>query len=155
MKRSRVAGWPDLAYLLVMSLGPLCWLIMAVAGLAHLPRWTGWHTPQWIAGIDNSRWLLTVLIAPVLEEIVFRGGLQQYLLGRWHFARRVAGFSLANGCTSVVFSGLHLLQQSPLQAALVFFPSLMFGWTYDRYGRLLPSIMLHAFYNAGFLLFVA
>jgi len=33
----------------------------------------------------------------------------------------------------------------------VFFPSLVFGYFKDRTGRLTAPILLHIFYNAGFL----
>jgi len=66
------------------------------------------------------------------------------------------GISMANVVTSLLFASLHLISQPPLWAALVFVPSLVFGWARDRYITVVPSIILHVVYNAGFAwLFVA
>jgi hypothetical protein len=96
-------------------------------------------------------YLLPVLFYPVLEEVVFRGLLQE--LAQEYISRRTLGpISHANLLTSLVFTGFHFVNHAPLWAALVFFPSLVFGFFKDRYGTLTAPILLHGFYNAGFLL---
>lgn len=118
--------------------GPVCWLVLVLIG-------------QPIVGPPDLLLLLKLsLLMPVLEEIVFRGGLQAYLFSKPTFAKHTSGISLANLITSVVFASMHLLSQPPLWAALVFFPSLVFGWARDRYNSVIPSIVLHGLYNAGF-----
>ncbi len=92
-----------------------------------------------------------VLLYPALEEIVFRGFMQAMLLERAAMQKRIGPVSLANLATSVVFAASHLINQSATQAALVLFPSLVFGYVYERYRHVLPCILLHGFYNAGFL----
>jgi hypothetical protein len=86
----------------------------------------------------------------VVEEIVFRGLVQElvhdYISQRW-----LGPLSIANLLTSCLFTGLHFLYHPPLWAALVFFPSLVFGFFKDRSGHLTAPILLHVFYNAGFL----
>ena len=67
--------------------------------------------------------------------------------------RSVSGISLANIITSVLFAAMHLINQPPLWAASVFFPSLAFGWLRDRYLNIHSSIALHMAYNAGFVWF--
>ena len=84
---------------------------------------------------------------------MFRGGLQVALYHKARLNRSWLGISLANLTTSIVFATMHLFNQTPLWAMLVFFPSLVFGWMRDRYDRLHASIMLHIFYNAGFVWF--
>ena len=96
--------------------------------------------------------VLSVLLYPVLEEIVFRGWLQEWLLTYPIMQSSKLGFSVANGVTSGIFAAFHLLNQSPLWAASIFFPSLVFGWLRDRYDSLLPGMLVHMFYNAGLLL---
>lgn len=110
-----------------------------------------------LAGLGNAEpselvktLLWVALIYPVLEEIVFRSGLQTLLLRYSALRHDFAGISVANVLTSITFAGLHLINQSALWAALVFFPSLVFGWARDRYGNIIASILLHMFYNAGF-----
>lgn len=101
-----------------------------------------WRALLWIA-----------LIYPVLEEYVFRGGLQAALFRNTQLSRAWLGISLANVATSIVFAAMHLINQPPIWAMLVFFPSLVFGWMRDRYDKLHASIALHVVYNAGFVWF--
>lgn len=130
--------WVDWAFYIALFAGPACWLILLAIGQ---PR---------VGPPELLLWLKLSLLMPVLEEVVFRGGLQSALYERQPFKRQLVGLSLANVLTSVVFASLHLLSQPPLWAALVFLPSLVFGWARDRYLSVWPCIVLHAIYNAGF-----
>jgi membrane protease YdiL (CAAX protease family) len=94
--------------------------------------------------------LLVALIYPVLEELVFRGALQGALYRQPWGRRSLGQVSLANLLTSLVFAGFHLFYHAPLWAALVLFPSLIFGYFRDRYQSVVPAIVLHVFYNAGY-----
>ena len=122
-------------------MGPLCWFMLQQLGV-----------PLNIGKLSLSSLLLSGLLYPILEEFIFRGGLQSELHKREKLSRSVVGLSLANVITSTVFAAMHLFNQPPLWAALVFFPSLVFGWTRDRYGNIQAAIMLHSTYNAGFIL---
>lgn len=94
---------------------------------------------------------MIIVISPVLEEIVFRGGLQTWLQQRRVLQYRLGAISLANVLTSLLFAGMHLFRQAPLWAALTFLPSLIFGWAKERHQTLLSPILLHMCYNAGFI----
>jgi len=137
-------AWRDAAFYAALFAGPLCWLILISLG-------------QPIVGPPALIfWLKLTLLMPVLEEIVFRGGIQTALISKPTFAKQWHGISLANLITSVLFAAMHLISHPPLWAALVFVPSLLFGWARDRYHAVLPSVLLHAVYNSGFVwLFVA
>jgi len=136
--------WRDRLFWLAVMAGPLCWLLLYLLLRPATPQWT-WPLAA------PADYLLPVLFYPVLEEIVFRGLLQE--LAQEYISRRTLGpISLANLLTSLVFTGFHFLNHAPLWAALVFFPSLVFGFFKDRYGTLTAPILLHGFYNAGFLL---
>jgi len=91
-----------------------------------------------------------VLVQPVLEELVFRGLLQGWLREKLRWQWR--GMTAANLLTSIAFVVAHLVYQSPAWALAVFIPSLVFGYFRDRHDSVLPSIILHAWYNAGFFL---
>ena len=95
--------------------------------------------------------LISILLYPILEEIVFRGLIQRQLILRSRWRARFWGVSGANVLTSLLFAGLHFVHQSPAMAALVIFPSLVFGYFRDRHHNVFPSIWLHIFYNGGFL----
>ena len=102
--------------------------------------------------------LFVILVFPVLEEIVFRGLIQesiQKLLENNHFNNLfVWRISYANLYTSLIFSALHLWSQPFIWAAAILLPSLIFGYFKDRYQSLQPSILLHIFYNFGFYMLI-
>ena len=93
-----------------------------------------------------------VLLYPLLEELAFRGFLQGWLLEREMFRRHIVGFTVANVLTSLLFASAHLINQPPLWAAGVFLPSLVFGYFRDRHQSIVTPFLLHAWYNAGFLM---
>jgi membrane protease YdiL (CAAX protease family) len=132
--------------------GPVCaFVALHIALVAGLPIP---HAPASPAPLLLIRMLL---VAPVLEELVFRGLLQDVLTAsrsskpRFGVAR-VGPLSLANVLTSAVFAASHLPYNPPLLACAVFLPSLVFGRLKELYGSLLPSIALHAWYNLAFLI---
>ncbi|MEM7255878.1 MAG: JDVT-CTERM system glutamic-type intramembrane protease [Pseudomonadota bacterium] len=129
----------DRHYQIALLLGPLVWLLLSV-WLTAANRGVTW---QLVA--------MVVLVYPILEELAFRGLLQAWLIEKPAFAKRIGpGISLANVIVSVVFALAHLFSQPPLWAASVFIPSLLFGYFRDRYQLVWPSIILHCWYNAGF-----
>lgn len=94
------------------------------------------------------RTLGLLVLASIVEEIVFRGGLQRLLL-RWSFGRASwRSISAANAMTSAVFALAHLWNHTP-QAALGVLPvSLLLGWAYERSDqRLTPPVVLHLYFN--------
>ena len=134
--------WQDALFWLALAAGPACWLVLYL--LLSPVLQLAWPLASPVV------YLLPVLLYPVLEEIVFRGLIQE-LVHDYISTRGFGPLSIANLLTSVLFAGLHLFSQSPLWAALVFFPSLVFGFFKDRYRSLTVPIILHVFYNAGFL----
>jgi len=96
------------------------------------------------------QFLQLVMVFPLLEEFIFRGLVQGEL------ARRLPGrhgpLSHANLGATSLFVLAHLFTHSPLWAAAVLIPSLVFGYFRDRYQHLLPPILLHCFYNSVFFL---
>ncbi len=96
------------------------------------------------------------VLYPVLEELSFRGFLQTWLLERPVMAvHRLRGLTGANLLVSILFAAAHLISHPPLWSALVFFPSLVFGYFRERHDSVITPILLHSWYNTGFfLLFV-
>jgi membrane protease YdiL (CAAX protease family) len=124
---------------------PFVWLVWYFYTEAE-PRW------EWPLAAPWS-FLLLVLVYPVLEEIVFRGVVQGWLLNRhWGRSGR-GGVTVANLVTSIIFAAAHLLRLSVLPSAAMLAPSLVFGFFRDRYGHIFASTLLHVFYNAGFVWF--
>lgn len=97
--------------------------------------------------------LISVIAAPILEELVFRGGLQAWLYDRPRMRGVILGqVSYANLLTSVIFAGFHAISQPPLWALSIVIPALVFGWARDRTQTVWPSMILHAWYNLGFII---
>lgn len=95
------------------------------------------------------RFLVVALLYPVVEEVVFRGLLQDLMHQRlkpW----RLGPLTHANILTSLLFTALHFINHPPLWAASVLVPSLLFGFFKDRTGGLAAPISLHVFYNSGY-----
>lgn len=82
--------------------------------------------------------LSATVLAPLMEEVVFRGFLQttlrKYLGSAW----------LGILCTSVFFALVHGIW---LHWPVLFVLSLVLGYNYERTGRLWASIVLHATFN--------
>ena len=121
---------------------------------AHTP----WHAAVLLAlaltgacAAPPAQALALLVVAPVLEEVVFRAGLQNFLLQhlRGHLA---LGAHTANLLTALAFATAHTVMRPGLLAALTFLPALIVGALYERQRRLVPCIGLHAAFNAIWLL---
>lgn len=89
--------------------------------------------------------LIVVLLAPVAEELFFRGVVQSWLKIR--FNGQFAFITYANIITSFIFAVIHIPYWGIFHALLVFLPSLIFGFLYDKTGKIHYSVILHIFYN--------
>jgi len=94
----------------------------------------------------NLAWSKLLYLA-FFEELIFRFGLQETLNRQLTINLSQSGLSLANILTSCIFALLHLFQHPPLWSLLVFLPSLIFGWVWDRYKNILPCWLAHFLYN--------
>ncbi|HEY0844754.1 MAG TPA: JDVT-CTERM system glutamic-type intramembrane protease [Noviherbaspirillum sp.] len=110
--------------------------------------------PSWSDGIRLHAFVLlsAVLWQPLVEELLFRGVIQGQL-GKHAWGRAaILKLTAANFLASLLFALAHLATHAPAWAAAVILPSLVFGYFRDRYGHLLPSLLLHAGYNGCYLL---
>lgn len=120
---------PDLRKLLRLGLAGAAGLtVFAFASVAGGPTW--------------RQALLLLVVAPLLEETVFRAGAQEWL--RRATRRPVAAIAL----TAALFGLAHVAVRGELAAALVFVPALAIGFVYERTGRLRDCVVLHAAMNA-------
>ena len=83
--------------------------------------------------------LSIALLAPVLEELLFRGAIQGHL--------QAAGKKpwTAIAVSSLIFGVVHM---NPAQIPFAFLLGMMFGWLYYRTGSLLPGIIGHVLNNS-------
>jgi len=77
------------------------------------------------------------LLAPVAEELVFRGLLYGWLAGRWS---NLVAFIVS----SLAFAAAHT---EPLHILMVLPLGLWFGWLRWRTGSLVPTIVAHIINN--------
>lgn len=99
---------------------------------------------------EYTRFFILVVAYPFMEEIIFRGALQGWLLDVAWGRHRIVFISVANIITSLIFAGLHGFYHPALMAALVFFPSIVFGFFRDRTGSISAPMMLHMAYNLAY-----
>lgn len=93
--------------------------------------------------IDMSRNPLGILsialLAPILEELLFRGAIQARL------QRSLKNPWEAIFVSSLIFGVVHM---NPAQIPFAFLLGMMFGWLYYRTGSLLPGIVGHVLNNS-------
>lgn len=116
------------------------------------PRWLEMALPMALSAslVATPLWTLLVF-APVVEEIVFRGGLQEALLRCVPHGRSASAWP-ANVLTAITFAGVHAALNPGAGAWLTALPAWLVGCVYQRHRRLLPCIALHALFNALWLL---
>ncbi len=146
MSKTALPFWKD----------PLAAIAAGAAVLFWLALWLGTRPPMdpgWPLR-DPLRFVVPALLYPVLEEWVFRGFIQD-LAHQYLRPWKLGALTHANILTSLLFTALHFFNHPPVWAAAVLAPSLVFGFFKDRTGRLTTPILLHVFFNSGYLLLFA
>jgi membrane protease YdiL (CAAX protease family) len=92
------------------------------------------------AGVLPLLWLSVVVVAPVAEELFFRGFLHRGWAPSW---LGVAGTIVV---TSALWAALHQ-QYNATGILLIFLMGLIFGWMRQRSGSTVLPIVLHMFNN--------
>lgn len=136
--------WTPLSpgWLLTRPWGVLVWTVVASLGMAIPFTWLQEHLPALpnlveaeMRGILSNYWGYAVvgLLAPLAEEIVFRGGVLRALLGRMRPWGAVA-------VSALLFSLVH---GNPAQMPYAFVAGLLLGWMYWRTGSVVPGVVYH------------
>lgn len=87
----------------------------------------------------------TVLVAPVLEEVVYRGMVQTALLNLLGRNRRWMVIQLA----SIIFALIHGPMVPWYLLPSLYLLGLVLGWIYERYASLWPCILIHMAFNGA------
>ncbi len=159
------ARWfkPSADYLRMRPWVVLTWSVVAAIGAIVpsmyfqelLPAWPQWiqhiidQTEQQFALLMQERggYFVVALLAPLVEEMVFRGAVLRSLLS-CHPERRWLMIVLS----SLLFALAHL---NPGQMPHAFVIGLLLGWMYSRTGSIVPGVVFHWANNtAAYLLFV-
>lgn len=137
--------WRDKSFWLAVVAALVYWpALYLYSPTAVIPGWPLAH--PWL-------FISLCLLYPVMEEVVFRGliqdGVHKYLKRPAWYAARLP-LSHANLFTSLLFTAFHFINHPAVWAALVFIPSIIFGHFKDRHNSLTPPIFLHIWYNLGY-----
>ncbi len=154
------ARWKDVPVGLgaMLVLTPVIVALLALA--PQVVHWiTGGHPDRvaheglkLIAERDSGPWRIVlivgaVVLAPIVEEIVYRGFLQSALVRACDSAGLSRWFAVA--ATSGAFAAVHANTVPVHGLAVLFVLSLAFGVAFERTGRLGVPIVMHAAFNAA------
>jgi membrane protease YdiL (CAAX protease family) len=134
--RCRTLSWQVLfvSALFVMAATYVLNVVIEQAGVPNTMEET------FIAMSNNPFGFVTIaLLAPVLEELLFRGAIEGRLLQQW--TNPWVGIMVS----SLIFGVVHM---NPAQIPFAFLLGTMFGWLYYRTGSLLPGIIGHVLNNS-------
>ncbi len=122
--------------------------LLAAALLLPLP------VLPWLPPWESELYAHGMLIAAALciayaaiEEVIFRGGIQSWLLAKTKLRRPICRISLANWLTSILFALAHLWQHPYWLLPGYLGVSLLFGHFRERYQGIRIPLALHAWYN--------
>ncbi len=130
------------SWLLTRPWGVLVWTAVASAGMAIPFIWLQEHLPALpnlveteMRGVLSNYWGYAIigLLAPLAEEIVFRGGVLRALLNRMRPWTAVA-------VSALLFSLVH---GNPAQMPYAFVAGLLLGWMYWRTGSVVSGVVYH------------
>ena len=145
--------WVELSprYLKSRPVGVFLWCIIAAIGAIIPSTFLQESLPEWPESIQKyvdmaevvaaqlmsttGGYFIVCLLAPVTEEIVFRGAVLRTLLA-WKPERRWLMITLS----ALLFMLAHM---NPAQMIHPFLIGLLLGWMYERTGSILPGIIYH------------
>lgn len=142
LKTKKIGGW---IYLQIIVLGMLIMVIIdPLTELIPIPEWFNELMMRMISR-DIYSFFTIVIIAPILEELIFRGIILDGFLKIYSPKKSIIWSAL-------LFAGIHL---NPWQAIGAFLIGLFMGWIYYRTESIIPGIIIHFTNNLiAFLLFV-
>ena len=119
----------------VGTIAPSLWLQSV---LDFLPNFAGEELLDFI----QHRWgyLVVCILAPLAEEVVFRGAVLRTMLEHWEGSKR---------WTAIIISALlfGLAHMNPAQIPHAFLMGVLLGWLYERSRSLIPCVVLHCANN--------
>ncbi len=147
-----VLGWKHLTQnirsslpilLSVIALGLIGdWLILLGGDtLDFSVHWTEWFLPELVWGSQAELLKTTmevVVLAPIFEEIIFRGLVFSTLRAKFGFPISMIG-------SAIIFALAH--GYGPIAFLTVLWSGMLWAWTYERTGSVIPGMCAHAINN--------
>ncbi len=131
-------GVPVRCYLLCLPLVLSAMFVLNVATeWIDLPN----YNSDLFAEMSHNAWgvISIVLVAPLAEELLFRGALERHLLRQGHSA------AFAIVVSSAFFAVVH---GNPAQIPFAFLIGMLLAWLYYRTGSVVPGVMCHVVNNS-------
>ena len=125
-----------LLWILILELSSILPINMLVAFL----DFGDFATSTSVSALSIAAIVGTCLLAPFAEELVMRGGVEEYLL-RW---KQSAGLAIV--LSSLLFGILHL---SPSMIVVAFLNGLLYGWVYYRSRNIVVCFLMHMINNVA------
>ena len=143
VKRESRLTWRSLGGFVVLAVGGqfLCSLILNIWGILapqSMASYTELLEAMGLGEVTFFSVLAGVILAPIGEELVFRGLTMEYL------RRAGAGFLAANVLQSLLFAAAHL---NFVQGSYAFFVGFICGYAVYRYGTVWAGIAVHLAFN--------
>ncbi|WP_077623299.1 CPBP family intramembrane glutamic endopeptidase [Sediminibacillus massiliensis] len=102
---------------------------------------------------ENQTWLTVsigflsaAVISPIYEEIFYRGFLYKWFRMKW-------GVSTGIIVSSVIFTIVHIPTYNTLPVN--FLSGIVFAWTYEKSGSILPGMVIHGMFNGIAVILIA
>lgn len=126
---------------LLVSIGCIFGGMLATNSLNTLIKLPNWLENDFIGLSHSVTGVLAIsLLAPLLEELLFRGAIIRAF-------NKGSGYSMKRSIfLSALFFGL--IHLNPAQVPFAFFMGLIFGWVCWKTGSLVPAILGHVFNNS-------
>ena len=96
------------------------------------------------ADLDIKLVISIILIAPIIEEIIFRSFIYRLI-------KRYTNILLSSLLTALLFGLIH---DNILAFTILFMLSIFLTYMYEKYGNLIYSILTHMFFNTLMLIFI-
>ncbi|MDN5204181.1 type II CAAX endopeptidase family protein [Fulvivirgaceae bacterium BMA10] len=126
-----------LPYLIIMSAALLIGIIMPIGSLIPIPEVLKESFATLAGQTGIFTFILMVIAAPVLEELLFRGIILDGLLKRYSPVKSIL-------ISALLFGIVHL---NPWQFVTGFTMGILIGWVYSKNKCVLTSIIMHASVN--------
>ena len=141
-----LARWAEVSrnYVRSQPWDVLFWCVVAALGAIVPSAWLQEHMPELPNLLDvqmdmvlRERWgyVAVGLLAPLVEELVFRGAILRALLGLWKSRPWL--------CITVSALLFSLVHGNPVQMPHAFIIGLLLGWLYFRTGSIVPGVVYH------------
>jgi len=128
----RTHPWSVLIWCALVAVGggtPMSWLQEQMPALPNLVQ-------NEMGMMINDEWgyFVIALLAPFVEELIFRGAILRALL------EKIKNHWWAIVISAILFSLIHA---NPAQMPFAFVAGLFLGWTYYRTGSIIPGVTYH------------